>query len=79
MRHPIQTVMVSITTATLISGDVFAATAGGARTGGSSDAAMVVSILVAIAVGFLVRNADSPFRPIPTAIVAGCLMNLLIS
>ena len=52
---------------------------GGARTGGSSDAAMIISIGAALAVGFLLRGSVAPFRPLPTAILAGLLVNLLIA
>lgn len=79
MRHLIQTAMAAVLPAIAFSACANAAMAGGSRTGLSSDAAMVISLLVVLVVAILVRWSDLPFRPLPTAIVMGCLVNILIT
>lgn len=79
MRYRLRTPIVAAIPFILLCASAQAASRGGPRAGGSSDAAMIISIGVAIVVGFLLRHSVAPFRPVPTAILAGLLVNLLIA
>lgn len=51
----------------------------GPRAGGSSDVAMIISLLVALLFGYLLYDHSSPSQTFFGAIFAGCVANLIIA